>query len=72
VLCYAELLFRVSKGLDESCDAWAVLGTGVLWGAIAMGIFAGMYGYEGLLYGNTLQFVAQIIAAGVAVFMLLQ
>ncbi len=40
VLCYAALLFRVGRGLDESCDAWAVHGMGGLWGAIATGIFA--------------------------------
>jgi ammonium transporter, Amt family len=31
-LCYAALLFRIGRGLDESCDAWAVHGIGGLWG----------------------------------------
>lgn len=68
VLCYSALLFRVGRGLDESCDAWAVHGTGGLWGAIATGIFANpaVNGYSGLLYGNSAQFASQITAAGAA------
>lgn len=69
VLCYTMLLFRVSRGLDESCDAWAVHGMGGLWGAIATGIFAtsAVNGYTGLLYGNVHQFTVQILAAGASV-----
>jgi Amt family ammonium transporter len=69
VLCYAALLFRVSRGLDESCDAWAVHGMGGLWGAIATGIFAtaAVNNYTGLLYGNLHQFIVQIVAAGASV-----
>lgn len=69
VLCYTALLFRVSRGLDESCDAWAVHGMGGLWGAIATGIFAtaAVNNYTGLLYGNVHQFTVQIMAAGIAV-----
>jgi ammonium transporter, Amt family len=66
VLCYMALLFRVHRGLDESCDAWAVHGTGGFWGAIATGIFANPAinpAYSGLIYGNTHQFTVQIIAA---------
>ncbi len=68
VLCYSMLLLRVSRGLDESCDAWAVHGMGGLWGAIATGIFANpaVNSYSGLLYGNVSQFTAQIMAAGAA------
>ncbi len=68
VLCYTALLFRVSRGLDESCDAWAVHGMGGLWGAIATGIFAtaAVNNYTGLLYGNVHQFIVQIVAAGSA------
>ena len=68
VLCYGALLFRVKRGLDESCDAWSVHGTGGLWGAIATGIFANpaVNGFAGLLYGNPHQLLVQIIAAGAA------
>ena len=66
VLCYTMLLFRVGRGLDESCDAWAVHGMGGLWGAIATGIFAtsAVNNYTGLLYGNIHQFAVQVLAAG--------
>jgi len=69
VLCYSMLLLRVGRGLDESCDAWAVHGMGGLWGAIATGIFAtaSVNSYTGLLYGNFHQFTAQVIAAGASV-----
>ncbi|MDD1751349.1 MAG: ammonium transporter [Methanothrix sp.] len=70
VLCYTALLFRVGRGLDESCDAWAVHGMGGLWGAIATGIFATAAvnpSYTGLIYGNFHQFAVQIMAAGASV-----
>ena len=69
VLCYTALLFRVGRGLDESCDAWAVHGMGGLWGAIATGIFAtaSVNNYTGLIYGNFHQFAVQIMAAGASV-----
>jgi len=69
VLCYSMLLFRVGRGLDESCDAWAVHGMGGLWGAIATGIFAtaSVNSYTGLIYGNFHQFAVQIMAAGASV-----
>ncbi len=65
VLCYAAMLFRIKKGLDESCDCWSVHGVGGLWGALATGIFATtavQASYSGLLYGNVQQFINQIIA----------
>lgn len=69
VLCYAIMLWRQGKGIDESLDAWAVHGMGGLWGALATGIFASaaVNGYSGLLEGNTHQFIAQIVGAGAAV-----
>lgn len=68
LLCYAALLFRVRKGLDESLDAWAIHGMGGLWGALATGIFAtaAIGGVDGLIYGNPGQFVIQAIDAFVA------
>ncbi|WMW25765.1 ammonium transporter [Methanolobus sediminis] len=69
LLCYGALLFRVRKGLDESLDAWAVHGMGGFWGAIATGIFASaaVGGTDGLIYGNTHQFLVQLFDASVAV-----
>lgn len=65
LICYATLLFRVNKGLDESLDAWAIHGMGGLWGAIATGIFAtaAIGGYSGLLEGNVDQFIANVVGA---------
>ena len=65
VICYAAMLFRLKKGLDESLDAWAVHGMGGLWGAFATGIFAtaAIGGYSGLLEGNVQQFIANAVGA---------
>jgi Amt family ammonium transporter len=63
VFCYYALLFRVSRGIDESLDVWAVHGIGGTWGAIATGIFASV-GATGLLTGNPSQVITQIIAVG--------
>jgi ammonium transporter, Amt family len=68
-LCYGIMLWRQSKGVDESLDAWAVHGMGGLWGALATGIFAAaaINGKSGLLEGNVHQFIAQCVGAGAAV-----
>ena len=68
LVCYGAMLFRMRKGLDESCDAWAVHGMGGLWGALATGIFAAaaVNGASGLLEGNVHQFVVNAIGAFVA------
>jgi Amt family ammonium transporter len=68
VLCYGALLFRTSRGLDESLDAWAVHGVGGFWGALATGIFAvaAIGGVDGLIYGNVDQFLIQALDAFVA------
>jgi len=65
LICYAAMLFRLKKGLDESLDAWAVHGMGGLWGAVATGIFAtaAMGGYSGLLEGNIGKFTANVVGA---------
>jgi len=59
LVCYGAMLFRMRKGLDESCDAWAVHGIGGFWGTLATGIFAAaaVNGYSCLLEGNTHPFV---------------
>ena len=68
LLCFGALLFRARRGLDESLDAWAVHGMGGFWGAIATGIFAtaAIGGVDGLIYGNTHQFLIQLIDASAA------
>ncbi len=69
VLCYGIMLWRQSKEIDESLDAWAVHGMGGLWGALATGIFAvaAINGKSGLIEGNVTQFIAQVVGAGAAV-----
>jgi Amt family ammonium transporter len=68
-LCYGIMLWRQSREIDESLDAWAIHGMGGLWGALATGIFAAaaINGKSGLLEGNMSQFIAQIVGAGAAV-----
>lgn len=74
-LVIASVLFveRVLK-VDDPVGAISVHGTCGLWGVISLGIFAdGTYGagfngiaepVKGLLYGNSGQFIAQLIGAG--------
>jgi len=68
-LCYSIMLWRQSKGIDESLDAWAVHGMGGLWGALATGIFAAaaINSKSGLIEGNIGQFLSQVVGAGAAV-----
>ena len=65
LLCYACMLWRINKGLDESLDAWSIHGMGGLWGAFATGIFAvaAVNGYSGLIEGNVTQFLANAAGA---------
>ena len=77
VVCYGAMLFRIRKGIDESCDCWSVHGMGGLWGALATGIFAttAVNSYSGLipaiLNGNMTpgldQFIHQVIAVAASV-----
>jgi Amt family ammonium transporter len=63
-VCYYAMLFRIKRGLDESCDCWSVHGMGGVVGAILTGVFAtaAVNNYTGLLYGNVNQFIIQVIA----------
>ncbi len=69
IVCYYAMLFRIRKGLDESCDCWSVHGVGGLTGALLTGVFASaaVNGYTGLLQGNVDQMEYQIIAVLVSV-----
>ena len=68
-LCFTALEFRISKGIDESLDAWAVHGVGGAFGSIAIGLFANpsISGYAGLLYGNPGLLVIQLMAVVVTI-----
>lgn len=62
ILCYYALIFRLGQHWDESLDAWAIHGTGGLWGTIALGIFAtsSIGGINGLIAGEGHQFILQM------------
>jgi Amt family ammonium transporter len=66
-ISYYMMLFRAKKmNLDESLDVWACHGLGGTWGAIATGIFATLAvnssGADGLLAGNGMQVLKQLLA----------
>jgi Amt family ammonium transporter len=67
VVCYYAMLLRAKKmGVDESLDVWACHGIGGTWGALATGIFASVSvnaaGANGLIFGNALQLLKQLLA----------
>ncbi len=68
LVSYYAMEWRISRGIDETLDAWAVHGMSGFWGNLAVGIFANPFvsGKSGLIYGNIAQFVSQLIA-GIAV-----
>ncbi|MBR6014134.1 MAG: ammonium transporter [Selenomonadaceae bacterium] len=72
VICYgAVAIFKEKLGYDDSLDAFGVHGVGGMWGAVATGLWATTAvnpdGANGLFYGETNLFFAQIISIGVAI-----
>ena len=72
IVCYfAVAVVKAKFGYDDSLDAFGVHGVGGMWGAIATGLWATTAvnpdGANGLFYGETDLFIAQIISIGVAV-----
>lgn len=72
VICYtAVAIVKAKLGYDDSLDAFGVHGVGGMWGAIATGLWATTAvnpdGANGLFYGETDLFFAQIISIVVAV-----
>lgn len=65
IICYYALVFRLARQWDESLDAWAIHGSGGLWGTIAVGIFATatIGGVNGFINGNPQQLINQAGAA---------
>ena len=63
--CYAATKFRARRKWDDSLDVWACHGVGGTVGVIATGVFAAPFvnGAQGLVYGGTHLFVAQVAAA---------
>jgi Amt family ammonium transporter len=62
IFCYYALIFRLGQEWDESLDAWAIHGTGGIWGTIALGIFAtaSVGGVNGLIAGDGHQLILQL------------
>jgi Amt family ammonium transporter len=62
---YGMILLKIKRGVDDSLDVFACHGLGGIWGALATGIFAtaavNPAGFDGLLYGNALQLLKQLI-----------
>ncbi|WP_037329780.1 ammonium transporter [Anaerovibrio lipolyticus] len=72
VVCYfAVAVLKEKLGYDDALDAFGVHGIGGMWGAIATGIWATTEinpdGANGLFYGESHLFIAQLISIGVAV-----
>ena len=57
---------RSRSKVDESLDAISIHGTGGIWGALATGIFASV-GAQGLILGNPMQLLIQIVAVLVTI-----
>lgn len=71
IVCYlAVAVLKEKLGYDDSLDAFGVHGIGGTWGSIATGIFAttavNPAGANGLFYGETSLFTAQIISTAIA------
>ncbi|MCH8831708.1 MAG: ammonium transporter [Chloroflexi bacterium] len=65
MLTSVKVIEKVFK-IDDPVSAISVHGTTGLWGLLAVGIFAnGNNGVSGLVAGNTLQIVSQLISMGV-------
>ena len=71
-ICYSAVaILKERLGYDDSLDAFGVHGIGGMWGAVATGLWATTAinpdGANGLFYGETDLFVAQLISIFVAI-----
>lgn len=72
-ICYfAMSVIKPKFGYDDSLDAFGCHGIGGIWGGIATGIFAknsinSAAQWDGLIYGETKLFIAQLISIGVTI-----
>lgn len=66
-ISYYAIRLRQKRNLDESLDVWACHGMGGVWGAIATGIFATEAGTSGLIAGNPMQLLVQLLTVGIII-----
>ena len=71
-ICYvAVAILKERLGYDDSLDAFGVHGIGGMWGAVATGLWAttaiNSDGANGLFYGESDLFIAQLISIVVAI-----
>ncbi len=72
-ICYfAMSVIKPKFGYDDALDAFGCHGIGGIWGGIATGIFANKAinpaaQWNGLIYGDTKLFIAQLISIGVTI-----
>lgn len=66
IICNFAIILLSRTSLDDTLDVFACHGVGGIWGALATGIFASTAvnsgGADGLLHGNPMQFVVQVVA----------
>jgi Amt family ammonium transporter len=71
VVCYTMVaVVKAKLGYDDSLDAFGVHGIGGIFGALATGVLASpaiQAAYSGSFYGNSHQFVIQLIAVGATI-----
>lgn len=74
-ICYfAMSVIKPKFGYDDSLDAFGCHGIGGIWGGIATGIFAKnsinpVAQWDGLIFGETRLFIAQMISIGVTIIL---
>lgn len=68
---YAAVVFRQKKNWDDALDVWGVHGVGGTVGILALGLLATKEvnpdGADGLFYGNSSFFVAELVGVAVAI-----
>jgi Amt family ammonium transporter len=65
-ICYYAVALKNKLGWDDALDVWGVHGVGGITGTILLGVFAtkaiNANGADGLLYGDVMFFVKQVVA----------
>ncbi len=72
IVCFLSVsVIKPKLGYDDSLDAFGVHGVGGIFGALATGLFAqksiNPAGANGLFYGDSGQFLTQLIATGITI-----